>query len=77
MNDLVRAASLFGGPRAPSAGLSGVLGAAPAQAGAAPVADGALRFTGRVTAVTHAGQPVLSTPIGSRLTLALPAEALP
>ena len=26
MNDLVRASSLFGGPRAPSAGLSGVLG---------------------------------------------------
>ncbi|MCH8036365.1 MAG: hypothetical protein IIC53_04485, partial [Proteobacteria bacterium] len=56
----------------------------------APAAEGALRFTGRVTAVTHAGQPVLSTPlgtltleiqaplpIGSRLTLALPAEALP
>ncbi len=68
-------------------------GTAPAGAIAgsgASAAKGALRFTSRVTAVTHAGQPVLSTPlgtltleiqaplpIGSRLTLALPAEAVP
>ena len=63
---------------------------APAQAAATPTAEAALRFSATVSAVTHAGQPVLQTPLGtltleiqaplptgSRVTLELPNGALP
>ena len=73
-----------GGPAAAPAS------AAPTVPGAAPGATpGAIQFTGTVTAVTHAGQPVLQTPLGtltleiraplqtgSRITFELPGGAL-
>ncbi len=81
-------------PGAPGANITvgpgGGPAAAPASAPAMPgPASGAIQFTGTVTAVTHAGQPVLQTPLGtltleiraplqtgSRITFELPAGAL-
>jgi hypothetical protein len=37
----------------------------PGAAPASGAASGALQFTGTVTAVTHAGQPILQTPLGT------------
>ncbi|MFQ5773265.1 MAG: hypothetical protein ACE5GS_01995 [Kiloniellaceae bacterium] len=87
-----------GQPSAQAAGSAEVAGPRPgaapavgiAQPSSPPIPTGALRFTGEVTAVTHAGQPVLRTPLGTmtleleaslppggRVTLELPAGALP
>ena len=89
------AASASAAPTIPGAAPGAAPGATPGAApGAAPGATpgatpGAIQFTGTVTAVTHAGQPVLQTPLGtltleiraplqtgSRITLELPGGAL-
>ena len=55
---------------APAAAAASATPAIPPAPGAAPVAapgwvSGALQFTGTMTAVTHAGQPILQTPLGT------------
>ncbi|MHA1152562.1 MAG: hypothetical protein ACTSQ7_07865 [Alphaproteobacteria bacterium] len=75
-----------GGPAAASASAPPTT---PGAARAPGAASGAIQFTGTVTAVTHAGQPILQTPLGtltleiraplqagSRITFELPRGAL-
>jgi len=66
-------ASGIPGPATPSVGTQpNVGGLAPSgvpgtgqQGAPAPAADGAVRFPGQVSATTHAGHPVLTTPLGT------------
>jgi hypothetical protein len=75
---------------APSANTANAAGAAPAASPNPAAAAGPIQFAGSVTAITHAGRPVVLTPLGtltleiraplqagSRLTFELPGGALP
>ena len=57
---------------APGSGSTAAAPSNPAAAAGPGAASGAIRFTGSVTAVTHAGQPVVQTPLGT-LTLEIRA----